>query len=64
MSIYTFRAYGDNGVSEGETMDFLELEIGKHQYASNITIEVYPILTFRALCYKIEYLTTMPPVQG
>ena len=40
-------------------MDYLELQIGKHPYGSNIMIEVYPILTFTALCYKVEYITKM-----
>ena len=39
---------------------FIDLQVGKHQYKGNITIEMYPILTFRALCYKIEYITKMP----
>ena len=56
-----FRAYQENESYEDQTLDYLELEIGKHQYSGNITIEVYPILTFRALCYKIEYVSQMPP---
>ena len=55
-----FRAYQENKSYEDQTMDYLELKIGKHQYAGKITIELYPILTFRALCYKIEYVTQMP----
>jgi hypothetical protein len=41
-------------------MNFIDLQVGKHRYKGNITIEMYPILTFRALCYKIEYITKMP----
>ena len=55
--------FSKNGGKDLESFQHFDLKIGRHQYSHGdnvMIVEIYPVLTFRALCYKLNYLVQMP----